>query len=49
MEFYKEYVRIGVASLCNHPLDFEGNLNRIMESIEICKKEHCNVRVGGEL
>lgn len=49
MDSYKQYVRIGVASLANHPLDFSGNLKRIMESIRICKEEKCTMRVGGEL
>lgn len=49
MDSYKQYVRIGVAALCNHPLDFEGNLKRIMESIRISKQERCMMRVGGEL
>jgi predicted amidohydrolase len=49
MENYKQYVRIGVSSLCNHPMDFEGNAKRIMESIKICKEQNCSMRVGGEL
>jgi NAD+ synthase (glutamine-hydrolysing) len=49
MESYKQYVRIGVTALCNHPLDFEGNAKRIIDSIKICKEEKCTMRVGGEL
>lgn len=43
------FVRIGVTSLCNQPLDFEGNAKRIIESIKMCKEQNCTMRVGGEL
>ena len=49
MDAYKEFVVAGIVSLNNHPLDFDGNLKRILESIQLCKNEKCTIRVGGEL
>lgn len=43
------YAKIATCSLNQWALDFTGNKQRIMESIQIAKKEGCTLRIGPEL
>jgi len=43
------FVTVAAASLPSVPLDFEGNRNRILESIRIAKERGARLRTGPEL
>lgn len=43
------YVTVAAATLPSVPLDFEGNLKRILESIKIAKAKGAKLRTGPEV
>lgn len=42
-------IKIATCNLNQWALDFDGNTNRILESIKISKKKNCQIRIGPEL
>lgn len=44
-----EFVTVAAATLPSVPLDFLGNRNRILESIQIAKQKGATLRTGPEL
>lgn len=44
-----EFVTVAAASLPSVPLDFQGNRDRILESIKIAKEKGATLRTGPEL
>lgn len=42
-------LKIGVCTLNQWAMDFEGNKQRILDSIKKCAEENCSIRVGPEL
>lgn len=42
-------VNIAVCTLNQLALDFQGNLNRILKSLDECKKQNVSIRIGPEL
>lgn len=44
-----EFVTVAAASLPSVPLDFQGNRDRILESIAIAKQKGATLRTGPEL
>lgn len=43
------YAKLSTCSLSQWALDFAGNKQRIIESIQIAKRNHCTIRLGPEL
>lgn len=42
-------IKLGVCTMNQWAMDFEGNKNRIIESIKKCVSEECSIRIGPEL
>ena len=49
MEHQQHLIVVATCSLNQWALDFEGNLERILESIRIAKEKGATLRVGPEL
>lgn len=46
---YNRFLKIGICSLNQTAMDFEGNKRRIIKSIEECLDKGCKIRIGPEL
>lgn len=43
------YITVAAATLTSVPLDFKGNLARILESIKLAKEQGAKLRTGPEV
>ena len=43
------YITVAAATITSVPLDFKGNLTRILESIRLAKEQGAKLRTGPEV